>query len=70
MVDHQPVFSSHVDSIGYDTATRELHVTYSSGRTAVYEGVDAGVMRSVVTSPSIGLALREHVRGRYKHRYV
>jgi KTSC domain len=69
MIEHRRVFSSHVESLGYDAATRELHVTYSNGSTAVYEGVDAGVFSAVMSSPSIGMALREHVRGRYGYRY-
>jgi hypothetical protein len=66
------VYSSHVDAIGYDPETEELHVKYSSGRTAVYDGVPPTVADTVQSSVvwSIGEALHAHVRGKYRHRYV
>jgi hypothetical protein len=68
------VYSSHVDEIGYDPETEELHVKYSSGRTAVYEGVPLTVAAAVgavgQSPPSIGEALHAHVRNQYNHRYL
>jgi hypothetical protein len=64
------VYSSFVDEIGYDPETEELHVKYSSGRTAVYEGVPPTAAATVLSSASIGKALHAHVRGKYGHRYV
>jgi len=69
-VEHKPVFSSHVSSVGYDAAAGELHVAYVNGKTVVYEGVPPGVARSVQTGPSVGSALHAEVKGRYKHRYL
>lgn len=69
------VFSSHVDSIGYDADAEELHVTFmgsvnSPARTAVYKGVTADVARDVMTAPSIGLALHRSVRGQFPFGYL
>ena len=66
----RPVFSSHIDSIGHDAATGDLHVAYSGGKTAIYSGVPDDVARTVLTSASIGKALNEHVKGSYPHRYA
>jgi hypothetical protein len=71
-VEMRPVYSSHVDEIGHDPDTEELHVKYFSGRTAVYEGVPLTVAAMVLSGSvaSIGKALHAHVRGKYEHRYV
>jgi hypothetical protein len=77
MPEMRPVFSSHISEIGYDADANELHVTYRNGQrivTAIYEGVPADKAAAVgalgTTPPSIGEALHEHIRGKYKHRYV
>ena len=63
------VFSSHVDRIGHDPETGELHVTWDSGKTSVYEGVPADVAHSMMNSWSVGTALRDQVKPNFKHRY-
>jgi uncharacterized protein YijF (DUF1287 family) len=69
-VEHRKVFSSHLDSIGYDPATQQLQVNYQNGKMSVYEGVPPDVYHRVQGSASIGTALHEHVRNRYNHRYA
>ena len=71
------VFSSHVDSIGYDGETGELHVryrgTYKGGagvKTAIYANVPPDVAARVMSAPSIGEALHAHVKGKYDHGYI
>lgn len=65
------VFSSHVDQIGYDEGSGELHVTFSrTGKTAVYQGVSPKVARDVLEAPSIGEALWNSVRGKYSFGYL
>jgi hypothetical protein len=68
-VSHRRVFSSHIDRVGYDAAAGELHITYNTGRVAIYSGVPPGVAAKVDGAVSIGSAMYEHVRGRYPHRY-
>lgn len=70
MPEMRSVFSSHVDRIGYDMETAELHVSFAGGRTAVYADVPPDVAGAVLASPSIGQALHAMVRGRYRHSYV
>ena len=64
------VLSSHVDKVGYDDETQELHVTYSNGKTAVFKEVDARTANSVMNSPSVGQSLHRSVRGRFDHEYI
>ena len=69
-IEHRKVFSSHLDSIGYDPATQQLQVKYQNGKMSVYEGVPPDVYHQVQGAASIGTALHQHVRNRYDHRYV
>lgn len=69
------VFSSHVDAIGYDEDTGELHVRFQParnnvGRTAVYQGVPVDVARDVMAAPSIGQALHTSIRGQFPFGYL
>lgn len=68
------VYSSHVDSVGYDPEAAELHVTFQGkggkpGKTAVYYGVPADVGNTVYNAPSVGSALASMVKDRYRHEY-
>lgn len=67
-VQMKEVFSSHVSAIGYDSAKKELVVSYR-GRIARYKDVPPGVAETVMESPSVGKALQEHVRNKYAFRY-
>ena len=69
-VNMRKVFSSHVTSIGYDDAKGDLHVRYQTGKTAIYHGVPPDTASMVMSSPSIGTALHQSIRGRFKHSYV
>ena len=66
----QNVFSSHIDTVGYDDAIKELHVVFSKGKTAVYSGVPAVLAASVMNAPSVGQALNENIKGNFPHRYL
>lgn len=69
MPEMRRVFSSHVNSIGYDEEAEEFHVTFSNGRTAVYHGVPGDVARDVMEAPSIGEEIWRSLRGRFQHSY-
>ena len=65
----RPVYSSHVNQIGHDPETQELHVLWDTGKKSIYEGVPAALAEQVRTSASVGGALRKMVKDRYAHRY-
>ena len=74
MPEMRRVFSSHINEVGYDPDSSELHVTFQGsegnpGKTAVYVGVPPDVARMVVEAPSVGTALHQFVRGKYGHGY-
>lgn len=64
------VYSSHVDQIGYSPDSRELHVTWSSGKTSVYSDVPPEKAQIVMGSASIGEALHENIKGQHEHSYL
>jgi hypothetical protein len=74
MPDMRRVFSSHIDAVGYDPNSQELHVTFQGkkgqpGKTAIYFGVPADVARMVTEAPSIGTALHQFVKDKFAHGY-
>ena len=62
------VFSSHINTVGY--ADGVLYVEYSTGKTAAYIDVPEDVAADVMSSPSIGSAVRDQSRGAYGFKYV
>ena len=71
MPEMREVYSSAVDSIGYEQETQTLRVRWSrTGRISVYEGVPADVANQTMNAPSIGSALRDNIQGVYLHRYI
>ena len=64
------VFSSHVDKIGYDETTGELHVVFQDGKHAIYSGVPGKEGSDVVNAASVGSAMHQLIRGKYAFRYA
>lgn len=63
------VFSSHIVGVGYDPATRELHIAFKNGKTAVYMDVPPDVAHMVTDAPSVGTALQQYVKDKYAFGY-
>jgi hypothetical protein len=70
MPDMNPVYSSHVDSVGYDPFLQELHVQWQTGKASIYHGVPPEVGEPFNTGghPSVGEALKR-VKANYRHSY-
>ena len=64
------VFSSHVETVGYDSDKNEMTVTWKNGRVSAYEGVDEQTALQVANAPSIGQALHNDIKPNYAHRYI
>lgn len=65
----QSVYSSHVDRIGHDPETNELHVQWQGGKTSIYSGVPAGLAEDVRNSWSVGNAVKDQIIDKFSHRY-
>ena len=70
MSERRRVFSSHINSIGYDAESGELTVEFGNGSTVVYSGVPPNVADNVLSAPSIGEAVWGSLRGRYDFSYL
>lgn len=66
---NQSVFSSNVESVGYDTNTNEMTVQWKNGKTSAYAGVPEEVALQVANAPSVGSMINSDIKGTYDHRY-
>lgn len=64
------VYSSHVDTVGYDSDKNELLITFQNGKVVAYEGVDEETALQLANAPSVGQMLHNEIRNNYKHRYI
>lgn len=62
---HQ-VKSSNIKSVGYDAATKRMHVEFSSGGVYEYEGVGPDDHASFIHDKSPGSHFAAHIRGKFK----
>lgn len=58
--------SSAISAVAYDADTFELSVTFRSGQTWVYEGVQGGYARDLRDAKSKGRYFRDNIRGRFR----
>ncbi len=65
---HTPVTSSSIDSVGYDEATRTMHVQFASGATYEYPGIDPEDHRALIEAKSIGSHFAKNIRPNYTGR--
>jgi KTSC domain len=66
-VSMKPVFSSHVNAVGYDDGSSELHIEYKNGKRFIYKDVDPDKARQVMNGASVGQSLHKHIRGQHDH---
>ena len=64
------VYSSHVQTVGYDSDKGELLITWDNGRVSAYEGVDEQTALQLSNTDSVGRMLHNDIKPNYKHRYV
>lgn len=64
------VYSSHVNQIGHDTETGELHVIWDTGKHSIYDGVAPHTAEHVMNNWSVGKALHEQIKPNHPHRYA
>ncbi len=65
----RPLESSHISSVGYDSAGGDLHVVFKDGKHSVYCGVPGHIADGIMNASSVGGAFHSTVKGRYVHRY-
>jgi hypothetical protein len=63
---HTPVTSSNIASVGYDPATREMEVAFTNGSSYRYADVDPKTHASLLAADSVGSHFHQHVRNAHK----
>lgn len=65
-VQHRPVKSSNIASVGHDPETQTLHVKFHSGGHYMYHKVDPRHFNLFLAAKSKGKYFQEHVRDKFK----
>lgn len=66
-MDMIPVESSMIRAVGYDPATKELEVVFTSGRIYRYTDVPHKVYEGLVAAESKGRYMRAHILDAYDY---
>lgn len=66
MPDMQMVDSSAMEAVGYDPATRELHVQFVGGRLYAYLDVDESVFQELLMADSKGSYFNREIKPRHQ----
>lgn len=65
------VYSEMVSTVGYNTDTSELEVTFKkNGKTAAYQGVSEDDANRLANAPSVGGMFLSEIRNQYPFRYI
>ena len=66
-INHQPVNSSNISSVGYDSSTQTLEVRFTSGSRYQYFDVPEEDYDSFMASPSKGEFFASQIKGVYRY---
>lgn len=66
----QPVFSSQCQSVGFNSETGDLIVTWKNGKKSAYAGVGEDLALQVANAASVGQFLNSEIKPNYAHRYI
>jgi hypothetical protein len=69
-VDRQRVASRSIRSIGYDPTNRILEVEFNNSGVYRYFDVPSSIHTALLTSPSKGGYVNDHVKDRFDHRKI
>lgn len=66
-MDRTPVSSSHLTSVGYDSARSTLEIEFSDGSVYQYFDVPSYEHEGLMQASSHGKYLHAHIRDRYRY---
>lgn len=69
-INHAPVESSSVKTIGYDKEKQELHVTFRGSGRYVYQNVPSYVYESLMMAGSKGNFIHHNLKNRYEFNKI
>lgn len=65
-----PVSSSQIKAIGFDAATRKMHVVFKSGDTYEYDDVDQSKYEALLDADSVGGMFHQTIKGKHPHKKI
>jgi hypothetical protein len=66
-MNRQPVSSSNLCSVGYDSSTNTLEIEFNTGSVYQYHGVSPAVYQGLMNAPSHGRYFHAHIKGVYRY---
>lgn len=66
----QQVSSTNIESIGYDPETNCLFVRFHDGSLYRYSGVPEALYHGIMSAPSHGRYLNQHIKDRYPDQKI
>jgi len=66
----QPVSSSNIASIGYDTDSQTLEIEFLNGSVYLYFDVPSSVHAGLMNASSHGKYFHQHIRNRYRFDHI
>jgi hypothetical protein len=64
------VNSSHLRAVGYEPATRKLHIQFQNGDTHEYSNVSPDFHQTMMASDSIGSFFHKHIKPLFNSRRI
>ena len=61
----EPVTSSNLSSVGYDSDLQVLEIEFNSGSVYQYSGVPTHIHSGLMSAPSHGSYFHEHIKDRF-----
>ncbi|ADK16190.1 KTSC domain-containing protein [Clostridium ljungdahlii] len=65
---HIPVTSSDLNSVGYDPTSQTLEIQFNSGGVYQYFGVPSNIYEGLMTAPSHGKYFHAYIKNNYSWR--
>ena len=69
-MDHTPVISSSIVSVGYDPESTTLELEFVNGHVYQYFGVPESIYKDLLAADSIGAFVNTHIKGHYRYDEV
>lgn len=67
-MNHLPVTSSLIKSVGYNEEERRMQVSFHNGSTYEYANVPLHAYGDFIASASVGKHFNDNISGRYDHK--
>ena len=69
-MNHQPVTSSNLRSVGYDSTSQTLEIEFNSGSIYQYFDVPSTVHSSLISAGSKGSYFQAFIKDRYRYHKI